>query len=127
MRTLPAVFAILGETLRHDVFECGRRQRLQLRHRHWFAADDRRDQARARLAIECTAAGRHLIEDASEGEDVRTRIGIDPFELFGRHVLERSDDRSFLGERFVLRRFFRDGRADRHGSRGAAGGQSEVE
>ena len=48
------------------------------------------------LARECGAAGRGFVEQRTEREDVGPRIRFLPFELFGRHVLERAEDRSFL-------------------------------
>ena len=45
---------------------------------------------------------RYLRGRGHEGEDVGPRIRISAFELFGRHVLERSEDRAFLRQRFLL-------------------------
>src|SRR5215831_15002017 len=45
----------------------------------------------------------HLVEHATEAEDVGARIGLSALQDFGRHVLERAHDRSF----------FRQGRSGR--------------
>ena len=41
---------------------------------------------------ECLPAGRHLVERRAESENVRTRIGLLPFELLRRHVRKRPED-----------------------------------
>ena len=49
-----------------------------------------------RLSLEGAAAGRHLVQDGPEGEDVGAGVRFLPLELLGRHVLERAEDRSVL-------------------------------
>ena len=41
----------------------------------------------------------HLVEHRAEREDVRARVGLLAFELLGRHVLQRAEDRALRGER----------------------------
>ena len=45
---------------------------------------------------------RHLVDDAAEREDVGARVGLLALELFRRHVLERAQDRSRLGQVLLL-------------------------
>ena len=56
--------------------------------------DDRGDQMRLALAFERFPARHHLVQDGAEGEDVGARVGFLAFELFGRHVLHRAEDRA---------------------------------
>src|SRR6185295_17162058 len=63
---------------------------------------DRTDQARLALARERLPAGQHLVEDASEREEVAARVGLPALELLRRHVLERAEDRAASRERLAL-------------------------
>ena len=47
-----------------------------------------------------TNAGDHFVGDRAERKDVRPGVSRPSFELFGRDVLERAQDRAFYGERF---------------------------
>ena len=83
---------------------------------------DRRDERGLVRAREGLLAGRHLVQHGAEGEDVRARVGFLAFELLGRHVLERAEDRALLRQvglgrqgrlaRLRLRRFHRLGQAE---------------
>ena len=41
----------------------------------------------------------HLVDDRAECEDVGPRVGVTSFELLGRHVVQRPDDRALFGDR----------------------------
>ena len=66
------------------------------RDRRRIVLQDRGDQGGLARAREGLAAGRHLVEHGAEREDVGPRVGFFSFELLGRHVLERAEDRSRL-------------------------------
>ena len=121
VRALPPIARIFFQAALDDMLERRRRQRLNLRYRRRAAGDDRGDETRSRFAFEGAFACGHLVEQGAEGEDVRARVGFHAFELFGRHVLERADDRSFLGQGLLLRR------AAEIDDRRGGFGQSEVE
>ena len=44
-------------------------------------------------ATKTLAAGDRLVQQGSEGKDVRARVALLPFDLLGRHVLEGAEDR----------------------------------
>ena len=98
MRGLETILRVLCETRADDSIERGRRHRLDRRDWIRLFLHDVRDQRRPARAGEGLPARRHFVEHDTEGEDVRARIGFVPFELFGRHVLERPEDRPFLRE-----------------------------
>ena len=85
-----------------------------------FRGENRGDQAGLALPVERPLSRGHLVQHSAEGEDVGTRIDLSVFDLLGRHVLERADDRSFLGQRFVM-----GGAVDLEYRRGL--GQPEIE
>jgi hypothetical protein len=60
---------------------------------------DGADQGRRRLARERPGARRHLVQDQAEGEHVRARVHRLPLELLWRHVVQRSENLAFAGER----------------------------
>ena len=97
-RVLPTVLGIFGQAFLDDVVERGRRHRLNLRDRLRLVPQDRGDERRLRRAGERLLPRRHLVEHAPEREDVRARVGVLPFQLLGRHVLERPEDRALLRE-----------------------------
>src|SRR6185295_14673582 len=72
--------------------------RLNRADRHGLLGDDRGDQTGLTSSLEGLAAGRHLVQDGAEGEDVRPGIGLPPFELLRGHVLERAEDHPFGGD-----------------------------
>ena len=57
------------------------------------------DDRRGAPAIECPASGKHLVEHDAEREDVGAFVGRPPFELFGRHVLHRAENRPGVRQR----------------------------
>ena len=103
VRALPALVAILLETLRHEMLQRGRGHRLNRVHRLRLALHDRGDQAGARLPLECTLSRRHLVEHRAQRKDVRASVSLGALELLGRHVLKGTDDGAFLGQRFLVR------------------------
>ncbi len=93
-RRLPAVLGILGQAGAHDPVERGRRHRNDLGDLRRLVAQDRRDQRGLRRAGESLAPRRHLEENGAQSEDVRPRVRFPALQLFGRHVLERPEDRA---------------------------------
>ena len=82
--------------------------------------EDRRDDACRTVAVEGPLPGDELVEHEPEREDVAARVGLLPFELLRRHVLQRAEDRAGAGRRAADRRHVR-----RQLRRGL--GQAEVE
>jgi hypothetical protein len=78
----------------------GRRERCRL------AFQDGGDEAGGAAAFERPPARHHLVEDRAQGPDVGAGIDGPAFELLGRHVGHRAEDRSLRGEqdRIGLRR-----------------------
>ena len=67
-------------------------------HARRLVLQNRAEQARARLALERRPAGQHLEEQRAEREDIGARVGLEPFDLLRRHVLERAEDRALRGQ-----------------------------
>src|SRR5712691_11376606 len=80
------------------MLECRRGQWLQFAYRLRLSADDRTDQARLRLTLECPLSRRHLVKQRAEGEDVGARIRFLSRELLGSHVLEGAEQCPFLSQ-----------------------------
>ena len=96
----------------------GGRERLNARHRRRLVLQNRAEQARARLAFERRAPGEHLEQQRAEREDVGPRVGLEPFDLFRRHVLKRAEDRALRRQVRRRRRQHREParRDDRRGA-----------
>jgi hypothetical protein len=98
-RRLVATRRVLLETPLEDAPEMVGQRHVELADRRWRVAQDRGDEISLRLALEGAAAGRHLVEDDAEGEDVGTVIGDAALHLLGRHVRDRPQHRARLGQR----------------------------
>ena len=99
---LPARVGVLREAFPNDPVECRRHSRLRRRDRRWVSLEDRRNQAGVTVSCEGLRARGHLVDDGAERKDVRSRIGVLSFQLFGRHVLPRAENRSFRGQWLLL-------------------------
>ncbi len=99
LRGLDAVVRVFGQQRPDQALERRRADRRQFGQRRRHVAHDRADQAGLRRAGERPPAGRHLVQHAAEGPQVAARVGVAAIELLGRHVLERSDDGAFGGQR----------------------------
>ena len=53
--------------------------------------EDRRHRLRGRVAVECSLAREHLVENRAEREDVASGVGRLAFDLLRRHVAERPE------------------------------------
>jgi hypothetical protein len=122
---LVAVVRIFRQTRGDDPIDGRRSKRLKRRNARRLVFEDRAEQARARLAFKRGAAGQHLEQQRAEGEDVGTRVGFEPFDLFRRHVLEGPEDRP-LRSQIGRRRRLHGEAARRDDGRGALG-EAEVE
>jgi len=49
-------------------------------------------------------AGDRFVEERPERKDVGSRVGVAPFELLGRHVLERAEHGARLRQRLLMLR-----------------------
>jgi hypothetical protein len=95
---LETILWILRETRVHQIIECRRNRLLSLAHRRRFVLEDRANQVRSTLTVEGSAAREHLEQHGPEREDVGSGAGFLPFDLFGRHVLERPEHRTLFGQ-----------------------------
>ncbi len=77
----------------------GRRERLAGADGIRIFFQNRAEYAELRFAFEGAAAGDHFVENASEAEQIAARVGFRSLQNFRGHVLESSDDRTFLRER----------------------------
>src|SRR5262249_54474098 len=59
-----------------------------------FGFEYRRNHIRNSLALERLLTGEHLVENASEREDVAALIGCETFRLFRRHITRGAQDDS---------------------------------
>ena len=75
--------------------ECGVRKFDRLR----AAARGSPQSGRPAWRLECAATREHFIEQAAERPDVRARIDLAPFDLFGRHVIKGAENGTGSGER----------------------------
>ena len=92
LRGLPAQLGRLREARANQVVEAGRRRDTCGGQRGRLRLEDLRDEARLGGRLEGAVARDHLVEHGAEREDVAARIGLVPFELLGRHVLQRAGD-----------------------------------
>ena len=56
--------------------------------------ENRRDESGGALAFERLPAGQHFVDERTKRKDVGARVRLFAFELLGRHVLQRADDRA---------------------------------
>ena len=101
---LPSLIRLFGETRFDHVIQRRRQHRLQRRQDRRVVFHDGRNQTRLTLTFERSPPGQHLVDHRTEGEDVRSSVGVFRFELLGSHVLEGPENRALLGERLVRRR-----------------------
>ena len=106
MGCLPALVRILGEARLHDAVERRWRKRLNIYHRRRMIFEDGADDGRGARPAERLVTRRHLIQQRTECENVGPRIGRLSFELLGRHVLQRAENRTLASQGAV----FGDGR-----------------
>ena len=125
-RALIPVVRILREARADDAVERRRGDGLDARHRRRLVLQNRAEQARARLAFERRAAGEHLEQQRAEREDVGARVGLEPFDLFGRHVLKRPEDRALRRQVRRRRRQHRQRRSSRRPARRSSPGRSRA-
>ena len=65
-----------------------------VRERPRFEVDHRRQRGRRRVATKRALARQHLVENRAEGKDVRPRVDLLAFRLFGRHVGDGAENRA---------------------------------
>jgi hypothetical protein len=91
---LPPIGRRLRKAPLDDVVESGWGQWRKRRYVGRLGLEDLCDETRLRCCLECPPARRHLVEQRPQCKYVRPRVGRLALDLFGRHVLERSDDRA---------------------------------
>ena len=87
---VPSQLGIFLEASHNHVLELLRDERLLFPNRRRLALENRRGQARRALAVERLRAGEHFIEDGAKRENVGPGVRLEPFDLLGRHVLQRA-------------------------------------
>lgn len=92
MGCLPSLFRIFLETNLDHVLECRRSHGLQPSHRRWLPLQNGGNETGLVFSLECLAAGCHFVENRAQSKNVGADVGLFPFDLFGRHVLERSEN-----------------------------------
>jgi hypothetical protein len=92
MGARPSGIALLRQAVLNQLIQGWRCQRLEHGNRRWVGRQERGDHARLTRALERFPACDHFIEDRAEREDVGSCVHLVAFELFGRHVRQRSDD-----------------------------------
>ena len=101
---LPSVVGVLFETLLHDTFERTRRGRNDSRNRRRLLIQQRRDEAGLAVRRKRALAGRHLVEDGAEREQLGARIHLVRLHLLRGHVWHRAHHHTGVGERSRRRR-----------------------
>ncbi len=117
--------AVLGTLLERALDHARERARdvvAQLAHRPRRVLEDRGQHRQVGAAAERPLARRHLVEQDPEREDVRAVVDGQPLRLLRRHVGDRPDDASVLGDRLRLAQ-----RAVAHDAVVAQLGEAEVE
>src|SRR5215471_19337660 len=102
MRRRVARRRILGQTSANDPAQRRWNFRICPLDRLRFRIDDRGQCADGALFVEGAFAGRHLIENRTKRELIRTKVQLLAFRLLRRHVADSSHDGAFLGQRRLL-------------------------
>ena len=99
VRTVPAIVWIFLQTGADDGIEGRGHERLKFRDRSRCVAEDGGNDADRCAAREGALTGDHFVEHRAESKDVGPRVCRPAFELFGRHVVQRANDRALARER----------------------------
>ena len=90
VRRVETLLGILLDAMPHDALETRRDALVRDGKIRRFFPEDRRHRLGRRVAAERSLAREHLVEDGTEGKDVRPGVGGLAFHLLGRHVTERA-------------------------------------
>ena len=102
-RVLPSLIGIFRQADADEPIQRRRYERHERGNLGRLTFENGGDEARLRLALEGSVARKHLVENAAEREDIRSRIRLLPLDLFGCHVLQRPQDRSLQRRRRLQR------------------------
>src|SRR5262245_48364766 len=102
MHVLPPIFWIFGETLLNKTIKGRRTQWLRRRNRRRICLQNSSNQTCLALTGKSFSCSSHFIKDCTKGKNIGSRICITSFQLFRRHVLQRSQNRSFCSQRTLL-------------------------
>src|SRR5262249_6744061 len=94
---LKARLGAFCERAHYGLFEDERNVRRKLARRPWSLFDLRAHERVVAVGVERQPPGQHLVQKHPERIDVRTRIGLFAFDLFGRHILDGPDQVSGPG------------------------------
>ena len=94
MSRLPPIYRRLRKAALDNVVKRGRSEWRQRRHRGRFRLENLRYETRLCGGLERAPAGGHLVQQGAQREDVGAHVGGLALHLFGRHVLQRADDRA---------------------------------
>src|SRR5580698_648831 len=114
MRGLDAVGGIFGKAGTYHAIEHRRREGLAGANGIWIFFQNRAEYAELRFTFESAMACDHFVEHASEAEQITASVGFRSLQNFWSHILEGSDDRTFLRQR----RYSRGERCEVHRRRG---------
>ena len=99
MRRLKAVGGIFREARLHYAIEHRGCERLARPDWLWIFFQNRSEYAELRLAFESAPSRHHLVQNASETEQVAARVRLPALQKLRSHVLKCADDRTLLRER----------------------------
>ena len=97
VRRLEAPLRVLLDAVADDALEPRRDVLIRDGQIRRVFLEDRGHRLAGRVGVEGALAGKHLVQDRSEGEDVAPPVRRLAFDLFGRHVAERAHHDARLG------------------------------
>ncbi len=84
--------SVLLERFCHDAPELGRRIPHVCSHWRRVGLENRGNHVAAGSTFESRTAGKHFVQDHAETPDIRSRVGLQPARLLGRHVMDGAED-----------------------------------
>ncbi len=96
VRGVKPLLGVLLEAMPDDALEPRLHVLVRRREIRRLLLEDRRHRLRGRVAVKRPRARECLVEDRTEGKDVRARVGGFAFHLLGRHVAESPHDHARL-------------------------------
>src|SRR5215472_16401197 len=98
-RRLKTLVGVFCQTSADGVLEHYWNIRLNRAHRLQVVFENCRRDFELRFALESPLSGCQFVENCAEGKNIAARVGLFPFDLFWRHVLNGAEDRTLGGQR----------------------------